>query len=825
MYLKSLSHTRFFVIERFIVDLFLFANMKKIVLSFFAASLLIGCSTQKNSFKNRQFHKMTSWFNGVFNAEEELEKRNTELQESYEENYSKILPIGIEYFSISDSTNIIGGNTPNFGIGGGNRNNTDKVEKPVGFAAVESKAATVIEKHSMLIKGQENNKMIGRAYLLIGKSLFYQKKYFEALDALNYVVKNFKGSAYAQEADVYKTVAEIKGGNYFDGAEHLKELYESDPYKSKELKTLVARTYAQFLIDQKKYEEALDPLQKAEYYSSNKDERVRLFYVMGQVFSKLGKQQEAGEAFTKVYKMSPGFDLEVKSQLAIAANFDPKVNNYGNYKQNLLDITKKGIYTSKQNELYYGISEMALRSDNMVDAIEYAKLSIKGPISDPYIRARSFENYGDIKFKQNDYVYASSYYDSAYTTYNLKEDKNRILTRNEALKKLMEKHYLVQKNDSILKIAALSKDDQSKFFTNYIEKMKKSEEKRIEEERKEMENFQLETKTASFTSSFDNPDKGKFYFYNQNLKSTGQAEFQRIWGGLTLKDNWRNSNAINTVIEDKQAELSGKVDAGNPRRFELDFYLEQIPTSMKTLNDLKVERDTTQLALGIGYFDTFNNSELAGKELKELVATPPKSEDVKLQATYQLYRIYKNRDQKLEDQYKNEILTTYPNTIYAGYILNPDVEYITAETKEALDAYKVAYDLYKEEKYDDVKKKVQEAIVKFPTEIIVAKFALLNAYTIKQTSSQADFEQALEIVMTAYDGTDEAKQAKRLLDKLRKPKPEVIDAPKSNTAISSDPQGIDDPIVPPSPVSEKRTITKPGEIAPPQGNGNTLFKK
>lgn len=803
MYLKSISCTRFFVIERFIVDLFLFANMKKIVLSFFAASLLIGCSTQKNTFKNRQFHKMTSWFNGVFNAEEELEKRNTELQESYEENYSKILPIGIEYFSISDSTNINGGNTPNFGIGGGgNRNNTDKVEKPVGFAAVESKAATVIEKHSMLIKGQENNKMIGRAYLLIGKSLFYQKKYFEALDALNYVVKTFKGSSYAQEANIYKTIAEIKGGNYFDGSEHLKELYESDPYKSKALKTLIARTYAEFLIDQKKYEEALDPLQKAEYYSSNKEERIRLFYVMGQVFSKLGKQQEAGEAFTKVYKMSPGFDLEVKSQLAIAANFDPKVNNYGNYKQNLLDIAKKGIYTSKQNELYYGISEMALRSDNMDDAVEYAKLSIKGPISDPYIRARSFENYGDIKFKQNDYVYASSYYDSAYTTYNLKEDKNRILTRNEALKKLMEKHYLVQKNDSILKIAALSKDDQSKFFTNYIEKMKKSEEKRIEEERKEMENFQLETKTASFTSSFDNPDKGKFYFYNQNLKSTGQAEFQRIWGGLTLKDNWRNSNAINTVIEDKQAELSGKVDAGNPRRFELDFYLEQIPTSMKALNDLKVERDTTQLALGIGYFDTFNNSELAGKELKELVATPPKSEDVKLQATYQLYRIYKNRDQKLEDQYKNEILTTYPNTIYAGYILNPHVEYITAETKEALDAYKVAYDLYKEEKYDDVKKKVQEAIVKFPTEIIVAKFALLNAYTIKQTSSQADFEQALEIVMTAYDGTDEAKQAKRLLDKLRKPKPEVIDAPKnevkSNTATIDEPQVIEEDPVPPT---------------------------
>ncbi|WP_413532927.1 hypothetical protein [Empedobacter brevis] len=714
---------------------------------------------------------MTSWFNGIFNAEEELDKKNTELQTNYVENYSKILPIGIEYFS--DSVSLGNLNTPNFDFGGGNQNNQDRVEKPVGFAAVEAKASKSIEKHSMLIKGQEKNPLMARAYLLIGKSLFYQQKYFEALDALNYVVKNFKDSKYAQEANVYKTVAEIKGGNYFDGAETLQKLYENDPYKSKELKTMIARTYAQFLIDQKKYEEALDPLQKAEYFSTNKEERTRLFYTMGQVFSKLGKQQEAGEAFMQVYKMSPGFDMEIKSQLAIAANFDPKINNYSNYKQNLLDVAKKGIYTSKKNELYYGISEMALRADKMDDAVEYAKLSLKEPMSDPYIRGRAYENYGDIKFKQNDYVYASAYYDSAQTSYNLKEDQTRIGKRNDVLKKLMEKHYLVQKNDSILKIAKLSKEDQSKFFTDYIEKLKKKEEKQAVEQQREMESFQLETKTASFTSSFNNADKGKFYFYNQGLKSNGQTEFQRIWGGISLKDNWRNSNAISTVIEDKQAELTGQISTGDPRRFEIDYYLEKIPTTQKALDDLKVERDTTQLSLGVGYFETFDNSELAGKELKELVATPPKSEDVKLKATYQLYRIYRNRDKKLEDHYKNEILTNYPNTIYAGYILNPEVEYITPETKEAVDAYKIAYELYKEGKYDDVKKKVQEAIVKYPTEIIIAKFVLLNAYVLKQTASKEEFEQALEVVATAYDGTEEAKQAKRLLEKLKNPKNEV----------------------------------------------------
>ncbi|GGE90688.1 Tetratricopeptide repeat-containing protein [Chishuiella changwenlii] len=729
---------------------------------------------------------MTAWFNGMFNAEEELNKKNTETQKNYTENYAKILPVGIEYFSVADSSSY--NDSPSAGslaIGnGGNRNNQNKVEKPTGFNAVETKASKAIEKHSMMIKGEEKNKLMGRAYLIIGKSLFYQQKYFESLDALNYVEKNFKDSKYAREASVYKTIAEIKGGNYFDGAEKLQELYEKDPYKSKELKTMIARTYAQFLIDQKKYEEALDPLQKAEYFSRNKEERVRLFYVMGQVFSKLGKQQEAGEAFLQVYKMKPGFDLEIKSQLAIAANFDPKVNNYSNYKENLLDVSKKGIYSSKKNEFYYGISEMAYRADKLDEAIEYAKLSLKEPVSDPHIRGLAYENYGNIKFKQNDYVYASAYYDSAQTSYTLKEDQDRIGVRNTALKTLMEKHYLVKKNDSILKLASLPKEQQSVFFTDIIDKLRKKEEKQIEEEKREMETFQLETKTASFTSSFGDNDKTKFYFYNQNLKTSGQQEFRRVWGGVSLKDNWRNSNAINTTIEDKQAQLTGQISAGNPRRFEIDYYLEQIPTSVKELNDLKVQRDTTQLALGVGYFDIFENSELAGKELKALVASPPKSEDIKLQATYQLYRIYKNRDQKLEEQYKQDILTHYPNTIYAGYILNPEVEFITAETKEASDAYIIAYNLYKEGKYDEVKTKVQEAITKFPTEIIIAKFALLNAYAIKQTGNDADFKQALEIVVTAYDKTDEAKQAKRLIDKLKKPK---VDNTINNQEVNSQP--------------------------------------
>lgn len=744
--------------------------MKKYAFSLVAASLLIGCSTRKDTFQNRNYHKMTSWFNGIFNAEEELDKKHTELKNNFVEDYGEILPIGVNYFKDKNSTD----ENPalammNQSIGGsGNSNNSGNVQRPAGYQAVEAKANKVIEKHSMLISGSERNQMIARAYLLIGKSRFFSGQYFEALDALNYVTKNFPQSKYYDEAMLYTTLADIKGGNYFDGQEKLLKLYEKENL-SKDIKYLVAANYADFLVENKMYEEALEPLEKAHYYSRNSTDKARTLFALGQVFSALGKQEEAGQAFTDVYKMRPGFDMEVKSQLAIASNFDPKINNYSTYKAHILDQSKKGIYTSKKNEFYYAIAEMAFKNQNYDEAVQYSELSLKEPLSDPYIRAKAYENFANVHFSKGNYVYATSYYDSAVTTYSKDKDKERITAKNTILKNLMQMHYLVERNDSILRIAQLSKEEQQDFFTKHIEKLKKQEEERLVKEQQEITEFQLGGKTTGFASSFDQGNSNKFYFYNQSLKNSGIAEFQRVWNSPTLKDKWRNSATPGASLEDKENELKGNIASGDPRRFEIGYYLEKLPRSVKELTDLKITRDTTQLALGTGYYDYFNDTKLSAQTLEKLIASPPKQKEVEVQAMYQLYRIHKDRDKVLEDKYKNEILSKYPNTIYTGYILNPEVDFITAETKEALLDYEATYALYKDEKYDEVKARVAKAIEKYPTEIIIAKFALLNAFAVSKTESKENFERALEIVVLAYDKADEAKRAKQLLEKLRNP--------------------------------------------------------
>src|SRR5690606_12645685 len=131
----------------------------------------------------------------------------------------------------------------------------------------------------------------------------------------------------------------------------------------KKMRENISKYYAENLIRNKQYEEAIPLLDEAIEKSKNKKRRARYYYIEGQLYSLMGMQSEAGEAFTKVYNLKPGFEMEVKSQLAIAENFNPETNSYSSYKNHLLDISKKGNYVSRKNEFYYAIGDMALKAN------------------------------------------------------------------------------------------------------------------------------------------------------------------------------------------------------------------------------------------------------------------------------------------------------------------------------------------------------------------------------------------------------------------------------------------------------------------------------
>lgn len=751
--------------------------MKKKLLAIACVGILVGCSTERDSFKNRTFHSGTAWFNTLFNAEEALDKKIDELELEYKDNYSEILPVDprgdikeADIFAEADAQ------AGNFKQSGNNSNN--KAPTATGFDLVEQKALKAIDKHSMLIRGKEYNKTMTRAYLVLGKARYNKGKGFEALDALNYLKTNLPyHKKYTPEAELYIALANIQTGNVFEGERILEKLNKDDGLKKK-LTEKTSKYYAQDLIRRKLYEDAVYELDDAIAHTGSKKRKARYYYIIGQLFSELDMQNEAGEAFTRVYQLKPGFEMEVKAQLAIANNFDPEKNSYNSYKEHLLDVSKKGNYVSRKNEFYYAIGDMALKDSKIEEARKYLKMSFEGQASDPYVRGKAYETYANLEFNEGNYVHASAYYDSALAVIPYDKDIQRITKRSTSLKTLMEKYYLVKRNDSILKLANMTTEERETYFKDYIAKLKIEDEKKQKQAEIEMTAFQTQTKGGGFNSSFDeggNSGGNSFYFYNTSQKGFGQTEFKRIWGNVRLGDNWRSSTSAGLTIEEQQAEMLGQTSTADPRRYELEFYIEKIPTKRNELDKLKIERDTTELSLGIGYFDLFQNAKTATATLEHLVSTPPKNEETNAQALYQIYRINNKVENVAKaDEYKNQILSKYPNSIYAEYILNPEFNYVTPTTQEALDYYQETYALYKDKDYKEVKSRTAVAIEKWPSEIIIAKFSLLNALAIGASEDKESFKNALELVTIAYQNTDEAKKAQDILD--------LMDGKGKNTA-------------------------------------------
>ena len=328
----------------------------------------------------------------------------------------------------------------------------------------------------------------------------------------------------------------------------------------------------------------------------------------------------------------------------------------------------------------------------------------------------------------------------------------------------MDKYYLVQRNDSILRLAAMTDTEKNKYFEDYIAELKKKDELKREEEEQLATEFLTQTKREAFGNSFDEKD-GKFYFYSSTAKSNGESEFRRIWGDRQLRDNWRLSSA-GTSIADQKAELTGTTSVNDPRRYDLDFYLEQIPTKPADLTNLKMERDTTELSLGLDYYDKFKDAKLATRTLEHLVQTPPREEDVLLKAYYNLYRVNQEKNPVLAAKYKDLVLNQFPNTIYAEFILNPQKDFSEENSPEVLALYSETYDAYKNEEYQVVKDKANQAFTEFPLAKIIAKFAILNAYADAQLNGVEAYRASLERILILYPGTEEAKHAQYLLDVL-----------------------------------------------------------
>ncbi|NPA07983.1 MAG: tetratricopeptide repeat protein [Chlorobi bacterium] len=784
--------------------------MKKNILFLLILCIVASCATKvKKPEQRSKFMKgFTTYYNTLFNAKDalnnEFETRDKGHKDNFYAPYIPILtyedqPLGSDLGQSAafaensmkmgeinrpqQNSDSRGGRTPGIPSGmpgnpmsGGPGSATGEPSQPEQKGATtleiaEAKALKAINKYSVLRHGEEQNKQIFDAYMILAQARIYRGKSLEALDALNYVFTHMKDDKRLPLARIYQGLAYDQIKNYHKAHETFAKL-KGDKI-SKQYEKLLSIYYAESLLDAGKKEEAVKELDNAFELNSNRKLKSRIAYLRGQVLEGLNQNEKARESFMAAYKYANDFEFEVKSQIEIAKTFNGN-GDYSGARKYLEDISKKGTYGSRKNEFYYALGLMANKAGKKEEAQEFFRKSLKEKVSDGQIRGLTYYEIGKGYLDKNDYIGAGAYYDSALAVMTYEPSKVLLTDQSTYIKKISKNYYLIKKNDSILNLAKMSTDQKTDFFNKYIAKIKAKEE-REELERKRAERSKgFDTGDYNATSIFANSSnsfedfgvatKG-FYFSNTGTVSKGTQTFKQTWGDRALVDNWRFSKKMAT-IEDLKNDALGTTAAPNPRRFEPTFYIEQIPTDVAKLDQLKKDRDTASLGLGIMYQNYFTNTPLATKTLYDLVDVKPE-EKVMLQALYEIFAMNYEKNPQASERAKQILLKDYPYTSYAEFARNPKSNSFVKSSADVENQYKQAFALYESEKFGESKDLIDRTIQQNPKDALVPKLYLLNAFNSGKSSGKEVMILQLEQIALNYGKTPEGEKAKEMLNYLK----------------------------------------------------------
>ncbi|MDG1849878.1 MAG: tetratricopeptide repeat protein [Flavobacteriales bacterium] len=692
------------------------------------------CSTQKDRFLNRAFHRTTSKYNGYFNAKESFKGAVTKLEKSHQEDYNNILP-----------TTILG-----------DQKQAQKIYPALNRTI--DKAALVVEYHSMEVKGKEKNKWIDDCYLLMGKALFYKQEYGKAIEMFGYVNREYSGEV-ADLAVLWSTRAHIEMGNFTTANKQLLYL-ESDAKLSKDDLALFEEIKANYHLKKENWPEVISQLKKAIKLTSKKSKRTRLIFIIGQIHQKLGEYESAFKAFDKVVRMNPDYELLFNALLSRARAFDPKHQEASTLIDEINKMLKDEKNKDYYDQIYFALADIYLKEGRKKEAIENLQNATLHDNGNDQQQSVVHLMLADLYFEDAYYISSQVHYDTAITFLNQNHpDYEVLLKKRNSLNELVELYNTISLQDSLYQLSSLDEVELKSLIENII-KEKKEEKHRAKEALKA--NARIRP-TSNSRNSLSTITGGGWYFYNPSAVSFGYSEFMTKWGERRLEDDWRRKNKSQVFLDEDNENQDEEQDL-----LSEEYYMSLIPFSdsakTATLNTI-VE---SYYQLGLIYKEDLNDFSEALETFKTLLEAYPKNKYEAL-TYYQLYRLNMLvNDQLKADQYLNKLTTEYPKSDYLDMIVDPDQYY--SDNKEDVDSavlrYENIYIDFTNHQYVDVIQQSTELKSKYLGHPMMDQLALLNALSIGHLYGEDSLVSNLNQLLSLHQSGEVAEEARALLQDL-----------------------------------------------------------
>ncbi|HEV8083068.1 MAG TPA: tetratricopeptide repeat protein [Chitinophagaceae bacterium] len=409
----------------------------------------------------------------------------------------------------------------------------------------------------------------------------------------------------------------------------------------------------------------------------------------------------------------------------------------------LLRMAKKDKYDLYRDIIYFSAADLAIQKPDTAAAVFYFRKSIFYNELNVSYKNRAFLNLAEISYNKRDYKNAFAYYDSLQTGDTTLGDLTQIRDRRNALEKIVENLTIIEREDSLQLIAAMSPADRDAFIKKLSKKLKKD--RGIKDTDADYANSAadfFDTKNAA-PDLFNVIDtKGDWYFYNASLKSKGYAEFKRVWGKRSNVDNWRRLSSgdgltkiANPSIKNLNGTSGDPLGNGDPDQVaNIDANGNPLPGNESQLpatpyqNDVSAEGLLYNVPLTKELMDVSKNKVSKslfqlGKNYQNLLEDYPAAIDAYQQSLQRFpdslyagelymnvsYCYRKTGDVQKADYYKNLVLNNFGKSKFAQYIIHPDALNPTKKDTAATRRYQDIYNLFIEGNFEEATKQKQKA--------------------------------------------------------------------------------------------------------------------
>ena len=746
------------------------------------------CSTKKNTPVSRQWQAFTTRYNVYYNGDEHYKETLKAMEKAYEDDYTRTL---LTHPAEARADQKMPQPTGDF-----NRT-IEKMQKAIQLHSIKKKPAkkTSSAKEKAFRARDEFNPFLHNAWMMMGKAQYFNGDFLGAASTFLYISRHFTWlPETVTEARLWQARCYCALDWDYE-AENVLRLVKEKQLTTSALQNLYNLVQAGYLVRTDKYAEAVPYLEKAAKSASG-SQKNRLWFLLGQVYTHLGKRQQAYEAYRKAGSgVSTAYRTKFNARIKQSEVYTG--SNIASEVRALKSMTRYERNNEFLDQIYYAIGNLYLSRKDSAEARKYYALAIEKSTRNGIDKALAQLALGNIYFDEHEYNKAQPCYSEAVpqlpVTY---PDYEKLKLRSDVLDELSVYAGNVELQDSLLRLSAMSPEEREKVAQRLVDELIKKEKEEAEAARREellanREEAPMLDNGAAVPAFTVNGDKS-WYFYNTMTKNAGKTEFQRKWGARKLEDDWRRRNKTTFAMDadedspddEEDEEAPGNTgeegaddgdgeekgpDPNDPHNVE--YYLRQIPT---TEEEIANSNDIIQEGLynmGVILKDKLEDYPAARREFDRLDSRYPDN-PYRLDAYYNLYLMaVRDNDAAEAEKWRQAILAEFPESPYGMAMTDPDYfNHLREMNARQEQMYEEAYEAYLDNDNTRVHSLTEKMEEDYPLSKILPKFVFIDALSYMTGGDNDKFRERLTYLLEKWPDTDMTPMAGAILKGLKEGK-------------------------------------------------------